>query len=75
MNTPEWNKRASNFLKAELKRCGVGYDELQKKLAELDVEETANGINSKINRGTFSFAFFLQVMKALNLKVVRLESE
>lgn len=71
----EWNKQASNMLKAELKRRGISYDQLQEKLLALGVEETANGINIKINRGTFSFAFFLQVMKAIGGKTLRLEED
>jgi len=69
----EWLKKATNMLKAELIRRGISYQQLQEMLAEIGVEETSNGINSKINRGTFSFAFFLQVAKAIGVKTLRLD--
>lgn len=71
----EWQKRATNILKAELVRRGITYDQLQEKLAQMGIEETANSINVKINRGTFSFIFFLKVMKAIEAKLLRLEDE
>lgn len=70
-----WTKKATNMIKAELTRRGIGYDELQEKLTALGIEETANSINVKINRGSFSFVFFLQVMKAIGAKTLRLEEE
>lgn len=71
----EWSKLATNMIKSELSRKGVSYDQLQEKMAALGIEETANAINVKINRGTFSFVFFMQVMKAIGAKTLRLENE
>lgn len=65
----EWQTLATNIIKAELARRGVGYNDLQQKLASIGINETANSINVKINRGSFSFIFFLQIMKAINAKV------
>lgn len=73
MERENWNKQATNLLKAELKLAGIGYEELIKRLAEIGVEESYKGIANKINRGAFSFAFFLQCMKALGKTTVRLD--
>ena len=70
-----WKKDSSNILKAELSRRGISYAELQKKLAEIGVDETANSISVKVNRGTFSFMFFLQTMRAIGAKTVRLDED
>lgn len=72
MNTPDWKASAKNILKAELKRKGVDYDTLAEKLNELGVEENYNSINTKINRGTFTFQFFLQCMEAIGANEIRL---
>lgn len=72
MDQAEWNKQAANLLKAELARAGVSYEMLIEKLHEIGVDESYKGISAKINRGTFSFAFLMQCMGALNVKVVRL---
>lgn len=71
----DWEKKAVSILKSELARREVSYDLLQKKLAHIGVEETAGSINSKINRGAFQFAFFLQVMQAIGVKTIRLDEE
>lgn len=73
MTQEEWNRQAANFLKAELVRMGIGYEGLIEQLQAIGVDESYKGIAAKINRGTFSFAFFMQCMKALKQKTVRLE--
>ncbi len=72
MDKDELNIRASNLLKAELRRAGVGYAELCQRLANIGVSESYKGVANKINRGTFSFVFFMQCMKVLDVKEVRL---
>lgn len=73
MNENEWKSHAKNILKAELTRQGVSYDVLVEKLKAIGVEENYNTVNTKINRGTFSFVFFVQCMKALDIKLVRFD--
>lgn len=73
MADEDWNKLATNMIKAELARSGVGYEELICRLNEIGLHETYTGIAAKINRGTFSFIFFMQCMKALNQKIIRFE--
>lgn len=62
---PAWNKDAANFLKAELARSGIGYEALCTRLKAIGVDENYKGVANKINRGSFSFAFFMQCMKAI----------
>ena len=73
MEHENWNRRATNLLKAELKLAGIGYEELINRLADIGVEESYKGIANKINRGAFTFAFFMQCMKALGKTTVRLD--
>ncbi|MFM0399029.1 DUF6471 domain-containing protein [Paraburkholderia aspalathi] len=72
MTADEWNSYARNLLKAELARSGVGYDELVRRLDAVGVQESYKGLAAKINRGTFSFVFFVQCMTALGIRTVRL---
>jgi hypothetical protein len=72
MTQEEWSRHAANLLKAELARLGVGYEGLIEQLQAIGVDESYKGIAAKINRGTFSFLFFLQCMKALGIKEVQL---
>ena len=66
----EWADKASRFIKAELKRAGIGYKELAQRLQAHGMEETESGIASKLSRGTFAVAFFLAVLAVLELEGV-----
>lgn len=72
MTDDEWKGLATNLLKSELARAGVNYDELIRRLDAIGVEETYKGVSNKINRGAFSFAFFMQCMAALGHTTIRL---
>ena len=70
----ELAERASRFLKAELKRADMTYEELALKLKAHGLPgETLDSIKSKLKRGTFAATFFLAVIAALELEGVRLE--
>ena len=66
--------KASRFLKAEMKRAGVTYAELARRLKEHGLEETEASIASKLARGTFAATFMLAVVAALELEGVSLDS-
>jgi hypothetical protein len=68
----EWGARASRFLKAELKRAGIGYKELAERLNRHGLEETETSITGKLARGTFATTFFLACLEVLELNGVRL---
>lgn len=72
MTEDDWKKYAAQTLKAELARAGVGYEELVTRLRAMGIEESYKGIASKVNRGTFSFYFFVQCMMALNKNEIRI---
>ncbi len=42
------------------------------KLKAIGVDENYNSVNTKLNRGSFSFAFALQCFKAVDAKEIRL---
>lgn len=69
----DWAGRVSRFVKAELKRAGVSYKELARRLNEHGMEETEDSITSKLGRGTFAVTFFLAVLTVLELEGVQLE--
>ena len=69
----EWTRRAKRFIKAELKRREVTYDDLARKLTEIGIRETEGSITVKINRGTFPVWFFLAALQAIGCPQVRLD--
>jgi hypothetical protein len=65
-------ERVRRFIKAELKRADVTYEELAAKLREMGHEETKISVANKVNRGTFSAMFFIAVMRAIGRTDVNL---
>lgn len=69
----EYETKAKNLLKGELKRRGITYSQLAGKLAEIGVQDTERNLNNKISRGGFTTAFFLQCLVAIGCQSVRLD--
>jgi hypothetical protein len=67
-----WQTHAKRHMKAELKRVGIGYVELAKRLTEMGLPETEGSVTVKINRGAFPAWFYFAAMKAVGTHTVRL---
>ncbi|EIE50291.1 hypothetical protein AL036_13945 [Salipiger aestuarii] len=63
----EWETKAANLLKAELKRKGVTYAQL----AEMIGDKEAN-VRNKLSRGKFSAAYLLQCLNAIGEDTFRI---
>jgi Domain of unknown function (DUF6471) len=68
----EWAERAKRFVKAELKRADLTYEELAGRLREVGLEETKVSIASKLSRGGFGATFFIATMKAIGREQINL---
>jgi hypothetical protein len=68
----DWEARAANLLKAELKRKGVTYSQLVEKLGELGVDEKEVNVRNKLSRGKFTAAFLIQCLTAIEIETLRL---
>lgn len=71
--TVEYETRAKNLLKGELKRRGITYAQLAEKLAAIGVVENERNLNNKISRGGFTAAFLLQCLEAIGTSSLRLQ--
>ena len=69
----EWESKAANLLKAELKRNGVTYAQLVDKLSDIGIDEKEANVRNKLSRGKFSAAFLLQCLSAIGSTVLHLE--
>jgi hypothetical protein len=68
----EFEAKAKNLLKGELKRRGLTYAQLVEKLAAIGVEETERNLTNKISRGGFTAAFLLQCLEAIGATTISL---
>ena len=64
----EWEAKAANLLKAELKRQGVTYAQLADLIGEKEVN-----IRNKLSRGKFSAAFLIQSLQAIGRQTFHLD--
>lgn len=69
----EFETRAKNLLKGELKRRGVTYAQLADRLATIGVIENERNLTNKISRGGFTAAFLLQCLAAIGATTIRTE--
>ena len=66
-------ERTARFLKAELKRADLTYEELAARMKRHGVQETRDSIAAKLKRGTFPATFFIAALVAIGCEAVRLE--
>lgn len=66
MHDDSWKSMSKSILKSELAKKCIDYQLLSEKLTLIGVNESPSNINSKINRGTFSFIFFMQCMRSIH---------
>lgn len=67
-----WEDRARLFLKAEIKRADITYEELAKRLEAHGFKENGPSIANKLARGTFAATFFLACLAALEIEGLQL---
>ena len=70
--TKEYEEKAKNLLKGELKRRGITYAMLVEKLAVLGLKENERNLANKISRGGFTGAFLIQCLDAMGCRSVQL---
>jgi len=63
-------KLAKKIIKDELKKRKISYVKLSKLMEAKGYIYSSNTIRTKIHRGSFSFAFFLEVCDSLDLELV-----
>jgi len=51
------------------------YPDLVRALGEIGVQDSERNLSNKIGRGTFSAAFFLQCLAAMEVKNLRLDED
>ena len=69
----DWHGLVKGLLKAEIKRRNLTYEQVSARLAEMGVRETPTNLRTKISRGGFSAVFFVQCLRAVGAREVRLD--
>lgn len=68
----KWRREARRLLLTEMTKKDMDLKDLARALEVVELDVNPKALSNKINRGTFSFMFFLQCMRALKVTAVNL---
>ena len=68
----DYEMKAANLLKAELKRKGITYAQLVERLAAIGIDEKEVNVRNKLSRGKFTAAYFIQCLEAIGITSISL---
>ena len=71
----DWCEHAAALLRSEMAKRRMKYPDLVRALGEIGVQDSERNLSNKIGRGTFSAAFFLQCLAAMEVKNLRLDED
>ncbi len=60
-----WRKLISRYIKSEMTKKGIKYEELSSRLAKTGTQQTAANLRNKINRGILGADLFVQILFVL----------
>ena len=72
--TADWKAQAKQLIRAELKRRDLSYADLAVRMEAIGLKVNDRTIAKKIATGSFSAVFFLQVMEAVGVKNLPLDT-
>lgn len=73
MTEKEYIQKAKTIIKTELVKRDIDYPKLADMMQKIGIDENRNNLSNKINRGTFSFVFVMQVFDALGIDLIKLK--
>ena len=70
--TKIWRNAVQRLLKTEMSRHDVRYQELSERLAAIGVEQSADNLRNKVNKGILGADLLLQIVSVLNVKSINI---
>ncbi|CAJ2753209.1 Uncharacterised protein [Burkholderia pseudomallei] len=67
-----WEEEAKELIQEKMNVDRIGYKQLSRMLEQLDIYESPDQLNRKVNRKRFSAAFLIACLYALGVKSVTL---
>ena len=69
-----WRQAVARLVKSEMSVRGVKYQALSDRLAEIGVEQSADNLRNKVNKGITGADLFLQIMMVLNARPLAMQA-
>lgn len=73
LNSADWRQLVQRLLKAEMSRRGVKYQDLSARLSSIGINQSADNLRNKINKGILGADLLLQIMLVLNVRRISRE--
>jgi hypothetical protein len=64
----DWRQVVQRLLKAEMSKRGVKYQDLSERLVSIGVNQSADNLRNKVNKGIMGADLLLQIMYVLNMR-------
>ncbi|ABG39752.1 conserved hypothetical protein [Paraglaciecola sp. T6c] len=64
----DWRQVVQRLLKAEMSKRGVKYQDLSERLVSIGVNQSADNLRNKVNKGILGADLLLQIMYVLNMR-------
>ncbi|GAA0352390.1 hypothetical protein GCM10009092_15980 [Bowmanella denitrificans] len=64
----DWRQLVQRLIKAEMSRRGVKYQDLSDRLAHIGVNQSADNLRNKVNKGILGADLLLQIITVLNVR-------
>ena len=64
----EWRQLVQRILKAEMSKRGTKYQDLSDRLLGIGVNQSADNLRNKVNKGIMGADLLLQIMYVLNMR-------
>ena len=64
----DWRQLVQRLLKAEMSKRGVKYQDLSNRLSSINVNQSADNLRNKVNKGILGADLLLQIMYVLNMR-------
>lgn len=66
----DWRQLVARLLKAEMSKRGIKYQDLSQRLSSIGVNQTADNLRNKVNRGILGADLLLQIMYVLDMRSI-----
>jgi hypothetical protein len=64
----DWRQLVQRILKAEMSKRGTKYQDLSDRLLSIGVNQSADNLRNKVNKGIMGADLLLQIMYVLNMR-------
>lgn len=68
-----WRQLVQRLIKAQMSRRGVKYQDLSERLTQIGIDQSADNLRNKVNKGILGADLLLQIMFVLNARPIERE--